>query len=400
MVAETISLGILGLPHAVEVLGLIPGVVLLSTLGVMASYAGLVIGQFKLKHPYVHSMGDAGEVLIGRSGRWIFGNGAIAFIIFIMGSHLIAGGHTLNILTDNATCTMVWGVVIGFVSFVCTLPRTLKNTTYLSGISFLSVIAAIVIVMVDLGIRRPGMEVIDGKMPNKYTLWGNPNATFADKMEAVTTIMFAFAGHVAFFSFMSELKNPKDFSKALAFLQISDISLYITSAVVIYIFGGEHVASPALDSASPLVRKIAWGVALGTVIIAGVINGHIAVKCLYVKLFRNRDDDLIHQNTLRAWAYWVIICAICWIGAGLLASGIPVFENILSLTGAIFASWFTFGLPGLFWLNMNFKFERAGRLGIQVTRTTKWSWKKSILLCVNVFFILVCVFTVSGWSDG
>ena len=204
-------------------------------------------------------MGDAGEILFGAWGREIFGLGAAGFIVFIMGAHVTAGGKALNVLTDHATCTLIWGVVIGVVSFVFTLPRTLRATTMLSAISFLSVIAAVVVVMVDLIQQRPGFEVIDGKMPHKFKKWGDPNATFADAFGAVTTIMFAFAGHVAFFPFMSELENPKDFPKALAFLQICDVSMYIICAAVMYYYGGQLIESPALNSASPYMQKVAWG---------------------------------------------------------------------------------------------------------------------------------------------
>lgn len=48
-------------------------------------------------------------------------------------------------------------------------------------------------------------------------------------------------------------------------LQIADISMYIVAAIVIEYYVGPNVASPALGSASPLVSKIAWGIAIPTV---------------------------------------------------------------------------------------------------------------------------------------
>lgn len=64
---------------------------------------------------------------------------------------------------------------------------------------------------------------------------------------------------------MAELKDPRDFPKALFMLQSIDVSLYIVSAVVIYRYAGPDVASPALSSAGPLLSKIAYGIALPTV---------------------------------------------------------------------------------------------------------------------------------------
>ena len=73
----------------------------------------------------------------------------------------------------------------------------------------------------------------------------------------VMNIILAYAGHVAFFTFLAELKNPRDFPKALAFMQTFAVTFYLIISAVIYYFAGPHVSSPALGSASPLVRKVA-----------------------------------------------------------------------------------------------------------------------------------------------
>lgn len=52
-------------------------------------------------------------------------------------------------------------------------------------------------------------------------------------------------------------------------------SRYTLIAVVVYYFYGQDVASPALSSASPVVRKIAWTISIPTIIVAGVIAAFI-----------------------------------------------------------------------------------------------------------------------------
>lgn len=64
---------------------------------------------------------------------------------------------------------------------------------------------------------------------------------------------------------MAELKDARDFPKALIMLQSIDVSLYIVAAVVIYRYAGPDVASPALGSAGPVLSKVAYGIALPTV---------------------------------------------------------------------------------------------------------------------------------------
>jgi amino acid permease len=352
MIAETISLGILSLPSALSTLGLIPGLTLLLTLGALATYTGLIIGQFKLRHPHIHSMADAGTVLFGRVGGEILGAGQLLFVVFIMGSHILTFSIMVNAITGHAACTIVFMLLGMVVSFLLTIPRTLKNLSWWSVTSFISIIAAVTITMAGVSVSRPGVGQVD--------FWPDPDVPFHEAFLAVANIIFAYAGHVAFFTFISELRKPEEFPKALCLLQGCDVAMYVVTAVVIYYYAGEKVKSPALDSAGPVVRKVAYGVAIPTIVVAGVVNGHVAVKYLYVRLFRNRGGsgeagagNLMYQTTFKARGIWIAINAVLWTVAWVIAEGVPVFNDLLGLTSALFASWFTFGLSGLFWFSLN-----------------------------------------------
>lgn len=61
------------------------------------------------------------------------------------------------------------------------------------------------------------------------------------------------------------MEKPEDYPKALYLLQVLDTIMYVIAAVVIYVYGGDNVASPALSSTSPLIQKIAYGIAIPTV---------------------------------------------------------------------------------------------------------------------------------------
>lgn len=350
MIAETISLGILSLPSALSTLGLIPGLILLISLGILATYTGLIIGHFKLRHPHIHSMADAGTVLFGRVGGEILGVGQLLFVVFIMGSHVLTFSIMMNAVTNHAACTVIFMLVGTALSFLLTIPRTLKNLSWWSITSFISIIGAVTITMVGVSISRPGM--------GKVALWPDPDVPFHQAFLAVANIIFAYSGHVAFFTFISELRRPEEFPKALCLLQGCDVGMYVITAVVIYYYAGENVKSPALDSAGTVVRKAAYGVAVPTIVVAGVVNGHVAVKYLYVRLCRSysggaASKNLMYQTTIKARGVWVAINALLWLVAWLIAEGVPVFNDLLGLTSALFASWFTFGLSGLFWFSMN-----------------------------------------------
>ncbi|KAI3293272.1 hypothetical protein DTO002I6_4923 [Penicillium roqueforti] len=382
MIAETVSLGILSLPSAVAVLGLVPAIILIVGLGIVATYTGYVIGQFKLRYPQVHSMGDAGEVMfhplgLARFGREFLGTAQLLFLIFVMGSHILTFSVMLDTVTDHGTCSIVFGIVGLVVSFVFALPRTLRKVSWFSFASFASIIAALLITMIAIAIQRPG----DGKVDATTTV------SLSKAFLAVTNIVFAYAGHVAFFGFISEMETPTDYPKTLFMLQITDTSMYVIAAVVIYIYGGKDVQSPALSSTKPITAKIAYGIAIPTIVIAGVINGHVASKYVYVRLFRSTNH--MKQRTFLSIGSWVAISLVLWVIAWIISEAIPVFNTLLSLITSLFASWFTYGLSGIFWLFLN-----RGQYGA--------SWKKMVLTVVNLVVIGIgaCLCGMGLWVSA
>jgi amino acid permease len=347
MIAETVSLGILSLPAVVANLGLATGIVVMVFMGVLATYSGLVMGEFRKKYPWVESFGDAGEVMgrsigMGKLFQEVFGWAQVIFQVFVMGSHLLTWTICLNTLTNSTTCTIVWGVVGLAVFWVLNTPRTLKAAGYYSFASFASIFTAVMITMIDVGIEKPiGTTSIEVAR----------TIGFSSAFLSVTNIAVAFSGHSCFFSVMSELKQPNDWPKALMLLQVCDTVLYIIVSVVVYVHVGPNVPSPALSAAaSPVVRKVIWGIALPTIVLAGVIFAHVAAKYIFVRIFAGTKH--IAKHTKLGLIGWLGVTASIWIIAWVIAQSIPVFSNLLGLVCALFASWFSYGIPGSLWLWM------------------------------------------------
>ncbi|OJJ46152.1 hypothetical protein ASPZODRAFT_167157 [Penicilliopsis zonata CBS 506.65] len=341
MIAETVSLGVLSLPATVAAIGIAPATVLIVGLGIIATYSGYVIGCFRQRYPFIHSFADAGEVLLGTPGRLVFEVGQLIFFLFATGSHLLTFTVMMNTITDHGTCSIVFGVVGMLLSFICSLPRTMKNVSWLAITSFVSIFTAVLITMIGVAVERPGQgfDVV------RHT-------SFVNGFTAVTNIIFAYCGHAAFFGFIAEMKDPRDYPKSLCMLQGFEIILYTVASAVIYRYAGQDVTSPALGSTGPLLRKVAYGIAFPTIVIAGVINGHVAIKNVFVRLFRG--TELIHERGLRATGAWVALTLAFWTLSWVIAEAIPVFSNLVSLISALFASWFSYGLPGVFGLYMDF----------------------------------------------
>lgn len=187
--------------------------------------------------------------------------------------------------------------------------------------------------------------------------------------------------------------------------------MYLVVAIVVYRYTGLRVSSPALSSTSNVVMKVAYGIALPTVslrfsfssdiqsrmcmctclgekfltqdpkiLLAGVIYGHVASKYVYVRLFRGTKH--MAQRTLLSIGSWAGITFTFWLIAWIIAESIPNFNDLLALISSLFASWFTYGMSGIFWLFLNWGGDGRGWWK-GYTR----NWRKIILTVVNVVIV-------------
>ncbi|KAH7307985.1 aromatic and neutral aliphatic amino acid permease [Stachybotrys elegans] len=349
LIAETVSLGILSLPSAMATLGLVPGIIMILVMSALTTYSGLMLGEFHRRYPFVQNFGDALEVIgkpigMGRLFQEIFGWAQVTFQVFVMASHLLTWTICLNTLTNSSTCTIIWAVVGLGVFWVLNLPRTLKYTSWTSLASCLSITLATLMTVGDVGVHRP---IGSGSIEAFRTLG------FSGAFLAVTNVAIAFASHSCFFSIIGEFKKPEDFPKAIALLQVVDTTLYLIAAVVIYIFVGADVPSPALSASNSIsMRKAIWGVAIPTIVIAGVVYAHVAAKYIFVRVFRNSKHQ--DRRTVLSTAAWFGITFGLWAISMIIAESIPVFNSLLGLVASLFVSWFSYALPGTFWLWMNY----------------------------------------------
>lgn len=207
----------------------------------------------------------------------------------------------------------------------------------------------------------------------------------------MSNMILAYNGHIAYPTIISEMCRPQDFPKSLALLQTITITFYLVVAVVVYHYAGQSVGSPALSSASPLIRKIAYGIAFPTIIVAGVIAALVAAKTLYSRVWAWRGKPyVVFEKTMRARASWWAIIGALWVVAWLTASAIPVFTQLLALIGAAFGTWFCLGFLAMFWFWMNWR----GSVKVSYCK----DWKKAGLAVVNGAIFVMGLVIVSRSS--
>ncbi|KAE8359617.1 hypothetical protein BDV27DRAFT_168408 [Aspergillus caelatus] len=68
MIKAQIGLSVLSMPKVFDILGIVPGIIILLTIARMTSWSNWMVGVFKLRHPSVYGIDDVGKMLFGRVG--------------------------------------------------------------------------------------------------------------------------------------------------------------------------------------------------------------------------------------------------------------------------------------------------------------------------------------------
>lgn len=117
MIAEIVSNGMLSLPSSLAVVGMVPGLILIIFLGIFATYTSWLLVKFKMRHPEVHNMGDAGKIIFGPIGREVLAFGTIVFAVFATGGQLLAGQLAIDALSNGTICPLLGNGENNMVNF-------------------------------------------------------------------------------------------------------------------------------------------------------------------------------------------------------------------------------------------------------------------------------------------
>lgn len=345
LIVEAIALGSLSLPAAFATLGMVAGVILTVGLGFVAIYTSYIVGQVKLAFPEVSHYADAGRLLFGRFGYELVGAMFALQLTFLVGSHCLTGTIALLNISDNAICSLVFGVISAIVLLILAVPPSFAEVAILGYIDFVSILLAIGITVIATGIQAGSQN--GGMSAVNWSAWPKDGITFAEAFIAITNIVFAYSFAVCQFSFMDEMHTPRHFVKSIWALGLIEIVIYTLTGALIYAFVGQEVKSPALLSAGDTISKIAFGVGLPVIFISGSINTTVVGRYIHGRVYKNSINRFI--NTKGGWISWLALITFITIIAWVIAEAIPFFSDLLSISSSLFISGFTFYFPALMW---------------------------------------------------
>ncbi|KAI1066947.1 hypothetical protein LB507_011356, partial [Fusarium sp. FIESC RH6] len=340
LIVQAIALGSLSPPGAFATLGMVIGTLACVGIGLVAMYASYMVGLVKLKYPHIDHYVDAGRLLMGGTGDKLFAVAFVGLLVLATGSHCLTGTIALVKITGSSVCSLMFGVTSAIILLVLAIPPSFTEIAILGYVDFISIILAVGITIIATGIQR-------SEASSPWSAWPQNDLSFTQALTAVSNIVFSYAFAAAQFSFMSEMHTPADFTKSIITLGLTEIVLYTITGAVIYVFVGQEVQSPALLSASPLVSKVAFGVALPVIYISGSINATVACRFIHGRLYRDSITRFI--NTRKGWISWLAVVAFVILLSWVIAEAIPFFSELLAICAALFVSGFSFWIPPIMW---------------------------------------------------
>lgn len=239
------ALGVLSIPAAMYTLGAVGGS--LSVIGWQAlnTYTAVLQGDFRNNHPRCHSIADMAGVVGGIWMKELTGALFIVAYVILTGSGIVGVSIGINALSHHGACTVWWAVLATFFVALAASARKFHQIGWLTWIGFASIFIAVFIIVVAVTTRdRPAAAPPTG--PYEFGFYAIAYPSFAAGMVASCTIFVSGAGTSAMLPVISEMKNPRDYRKALFICMGIVTAAYLSFSLVVYRWCGKWVASPSL----------------------------------------------------------------------------------------------------------------------------------------------------------
>ncbi|CAK8987897.1 unnamed protein product [Durusdinium trenchii] len=367
IIAEVIGSGVLALGGQTAVVGLVVGLLALLLFYPANVFTALLLGKVRQKLPAALTFGDALTMVLGpKAGR--YGYMVLYFYLFMcMANYLIVLGHSVQASIYWTSTCQPWACFIGTILL---LPlnqfRTLSGLTLLSMVSFATIVTTLALCLWTL-------------LTNASCQPQQREPGFLDYNSCISGFVFAFAGQHIMLEMQAEMKNPEHFPNAV-FLSYSVLFLvYTLVAVLSYLACGKDTPGDLL-----LVLPTGWWKSLA----GALMVLHLMVTYTISQQVLNRAICVYLlpgalQDGLVARFKWFLVTSAVMAACYTLANAIPLFQDVVNLSGALLSTQCVFILPGVLFLALC-SFELVQREGQVAVWIGSWS-----AILVGVYLIIM-----------
>lgn len=272
---------------------------------------------------------------------------------FIQGLHCLLGANYLNTMSGHTQCSIVFSVIIALISFICSIPRTFSTLSHIATLSAFFTFIAALLCMIFAGAEPHPADYDKEKYGDPIVLAIPPaTTTFVTGVNAFLNMAYTFVGQITLPSFIAEMKEPKDFWKALTAVTVSEVILFSLVGSIVYAYtGNQYMTSPAFGSLSnDVLKKISFSFMLPTLIFLGVLYASVSARFIFFRIFEGTRHKSSHTTV--GWISWFAILFCLWAAAFIIAEVIPFFSDLLSIMSSLFDSFFGFIFWGVAYIRM------------------------------------------------
>lgn len=321
-----------------------------------------VLGLDSYEYP-CRSYGDLAYRLYGQWARYLFNILQAIQLLCNVAVIIISNGEALSEASQfklcYAICCLVWALAGFFIGQI----RTLQKFGWLANFA---VWVNLLIMFITMGVAahslplysasassagysvNPDLVTPDaaGNYPGVTQSGGLPNTSnFGASVNGLMQAVYSYGGAMLFPEFMSEMRRPYDFLKAMWGAQLFIYLCYMLYGLFMYGYQGQYIQNPSYLGISPYGWQTTGNVlAMVTALIAAALYGNIGVKVLY----NNIGVELLRAPPLTQRSgkmLWVAIIPIYWAIAFVIGAAIPDFSGFTAIVSATCILHFTYTFP-------------------------------------------------------
>lgn len=365
--------GVLGLPHAVKGMGLYTSIILLAIITGMSVYGGLLLGWIRDTRP-IRTYSDlalhCGNKISPRVGIWSRFLVTVVAYSYIIGSCTIylttmkiclmemiqkcEDISTLGAICDQPACSTqgvanLSSTVWLLISMLCVFPlihfRSLSDASIVSYFGVLTIAIVNVIIVV-----RCIIVDTDNSAPKAVEPY---ERSFRDVINGMTSLAFAYGGHVVMPDIQSEMRSPQDFSKSIFLSQFFMLINYSVVGFLGFLTYGDLVGAPITQNLpDDAVRIFTNACLLLHVMVAYCIMSTVVTRALCDAWW----PGMVTGTSLRRRRpalRWGMVSSAILVGCGLMALLVPFFSDLMNIWSSMGVFTLSFGVPPAFYLMTN-----------------------------------------------
>jgi len=380
--------GSLGLPYAMAQLGWVVGLSVCVAFGIAAMYSGLLLSKVRNSFcPQAENFSDVANMV---SGPWFGTMTRYAIWLnwtMLLPYYLMSTTRAIEVaIGKKAMCFPEVMLCIVALLVILVQLRTLHSLTWLAGASGGAITLAIVLLLVDFALyapkgpdNAPGFDKVNGTH-----LWPRSSAGIVDVYGSTASFIFAYQGQSVFLEVMREMKDGRQFPRAVTLATGIMMTVYLIIITLCYLSKGVSMPDFAPDAVTnPHFQKIVGGLVAFNLFSSYLLTNVPLALALHSVLFPATALDF---TGFRGRVHWFLITGALLGFSFVVANAIPFFGSFQGIIGAALGAPILFGWPPAFFLLASKKY------GVPV------SWFDAVLCRVFIYIVFPVCFSLGLYS--